>query len=98
MSKNRPPKYLTRNQRSSHKNPNVYQNRKKTCEQLRSKSKPLWQVNFDKRMDEVETEREKREEDITLTAKNFRKGKEELKAKLKKVEKIHFHSPNSTIH
>jgi len=98
MSKNRPPKYLTRNQRSGYKNPNFYQDRKKAGEQLRSKSKPLWQVNFDKRMDEVKPEREKREEDITLTAKDFRKGKEELKAKLKKVAKIHFHAPNSTIH
>ena len=49
-------------------------------------------------MDEVKTEREKREGDITLKAKDFRKRKEELQNKLKKVAIIHFHTPNSTIH
>ena len=58
----------------------------------------MWQVNFYKRMDEVKTEREKREGDITLKAKDFRKRKEELQNKLKKVAIIHFHTPNSTIH
>jgi transposase len=97
MGKNRPPKYLTRNQRSSHKNPNVYQDRKKTCEQLRSKSKPMWQVNFDKRhMDEVKTVREKREENITFKAKD-RRGRKEREAKFR-IEKIHFYSFPPTIH
>ena len=105
MGKNRPPRHLTRkskqawmNQRSGHKNPNIYQDRKRVGEQLRRKSKPLWQINFEKKMDEVKTEREKREEDITLKAKDFRKRKEELQNKLKKVAKIHFYTPNSTIH
>ena len=98
MGKNKPPRHLTRNQRSGYKNPNFYQERKKAGEQLRRKSKPLWQINFEKKMDEVKTEREKREEDITLKAKDFRKRKEELQNKLKKVAKIHFYTPNSTIH
>ena len=96
MGKNRPPKHLNRNQRSGYKNPNFYQDRKKAGEQLRRKSKPLWQVNFDKRMDEVKTERKKRKQDITFKAKN-RRGRKEREAKLK-IEKIHFYSFPPTIH
>tara|TARA_R100001244_G_C5099318_1_gene118434 strand:+ start:369 stop:557 length:189 start_codon:yes stop_codon:yes gene_type:complete len=60
------------------------------------KNRLLWQVNFYKKMDEVKAEREKREEDITLTAKD-RRGREEFESK-PKIEKIHFYSFPPTIH
>lgn len=96
MGKNRPPRHLTRNQRSGYKNPNFYQDRKKAGEQLRGKSNPLWQVNLDKKMEKVRSEREKREENITFKAKD-RRGREEFESK-PKIEKIHFYSFPPTIH
>ena len=106
MDKNRPPKHLSkhlnRSQRASSKGSNIYQKRKQSGERLRRKSRPLWKINFDKKMDEGKTEHEKRAfEDVAFIAKRRKKRYglgEELPAKPKVAKIINFYSFKPTIH